>query len=302
MDYKHLIEIAQNDLKQADYLLENFKKNKTIAQIELDLLLSKIRTIYDQVLLINQYENKEDVKVQTHERSFHLDTKETDSIELKKDQQVEPVTKNTPETIEPEKIKPKEIISEQKVEEENIASGAWEKEKELIKEPQEPAEINIQQKTSFEEPETDEEILNTFASEQELPATEEVKITKEEITEEPVKHVQERATQIVSDRFQNTVQFRNEKFAAVVNKDDVASKIQSTPIEDISKAININDRFLYTKELFGGNTKLYKDTIDYLNHAPDFDDAILYITNNFDWDPDNANVQKLLELVKRRHI
>lgn len=106
--------------------------------------------------------------------------------------------------------------------------------------------------------------------------------------------------EILAEKLKETGEFMNEVLARYANTFDISKKIQSQPISDISTAIGLNDKFLFIKELFNNNADLYKHTIDTLNKATDFNNAIQYIDSNFKWEFDNPSVQKLLELIHRR--
>jgi hypothetical protein len=111
---------------------------------------------------------------------------------------------------------------------------------------------------------------------------------------------QETKTEILADQFQQT-SFLNEALAQYNNRLDISTKLQSRPLQDISTAIGINEKFLFIKELFNDNAVLYQNTIDKLNNFANFNEAIQFIDEFFEWDFDNEQVQKLLELVHRRH-
>ena len=82
----------------------------------------------------------------------------------------------------------------------------------------------------------------------------------------------------------------------------IGATMHSKPIHNIEDAIALNDKFLFIRELFGSNADLYKNTIQTLNNATDFNSAYSHIEKNFQWDPENETAQKLLELIRRRHI
>jgi hypothetical protein len=103
---------------------------------------------------------------------------------------------------------------------------------------------------------------------------------------------------VLGDKFQGTKKFRNEALGA--GKKDMASKLQNKPIHDLTKAIGINDKFLYTKELFNGNAELYAKTIQKLNEFSDINDALIFIQENFSWDDKNEAANQLMELVRRK--
>jgi hypothetical protein len=104
--------------------------------------------------------------------------------------------------------------------------------------------------------------------------------------------------EILADKFKDNRKYRNESIGS--SKKDVASKMQNKPITDLTKSIGINDKFLYTKELFGGNAELYKNTINTLNEFSDINDALIYVQENFHWDENNEAASQLLELVRRK--
>jgi hypothetical protein len=103
---------------------------------------------------------------------------------------------------------------------------------------------------------------------------------------------------VLGDKFQGTKKFRNEALGA--GKKDMASKLQNKPIHDLTKAIGINDKFLFTKELFNGNAELYAKTIYKLNEFSDINDALIYVQENFSWDDKNEAANQLMELVRRK--
>ncbi|MFT3737904.1 MAG: hypothetical protein QM786_04035 [Breznakibacter sp.] len=72
------------------------------------------------------------------------------------------------------------------------------------------------------------------------------------------------------------------------------------PIDDIKKAIGINDRFLFQRELFSNNAGLMDQTIDEINRLSSFTDAQRFIQSNFDWDYNVATTETFMNLVRRR--
>lgn len=71
-------------------------------------------------------------------------------------------------------------------------------------------------------------------------------------------------------------------------------------LTDLSKAIGINDRFFYIRELFDGNSDSYNQAISKIDEAQSFSDArVLMITLTGDKSESEAGKQ-LLDLVKRK--
>jgi hypothetical protein len=107
---------------------------------------------------------------------------------------------------------------------------------------------------------------------------------------------------ILADRYKDDKKFRNESLAGKRTKQDVSSKIQSTPIHNIGSALGINDRFKLINELFNGDKQSYEDTVKKLDSADNFNEAFNYINSSFDWDMEEESVQILLDLVRRKFI
>lgn len=81
---------------------------------------------------------------------------------------------------------------------------------------------------------------------------------------------------------------------------DVASRLRASTITDLQHSIGINDRFLLINELFGGDAARYEQTLARLNEFTALDDAMIYIQENFDWNPDGEGAAFLVELLERK--
>ena len=71
-------------------------------------------------------------------------------------------------------------------------------------------------------------------------------------------------------------------------------------VDDIRQAISLGDRFLFQRELFGGNGELMQKTLDILNQKHDFDDALAYINKNFEWNQDSSTYELFINVLHRR--
>ena len=90
----------------------------------------------------------------------------------------------------------------------------------------------------------------------------------------------------------------NEVLGQKTHHTDVAFKLRSSKVSDLRHSIGINDRFLLIRDLFNGDTKLYEQTISDLEQFTHLDDAMIYIQEHFDWDPDSVGVMLLVELLE----
>jgi hypothetical protein len=111
---------------------------------------------------------------------------------------------------------------------------------------------------------------------------------------------QEYPPEIFADKFQSK-KFMHDNIAKKNSKKDVSSKMQSKPIHDINSAIGLNDKFIFIRELFGGDKDHYNETIQLLNNFDTYENAIGFLNENFEWDEDDSNFERLKELVQRKY-
>lgn len=97
---------------------------------------------------------------------------------------------------------------------------------------------------------------------------------------------------ILADRFRHEATTKAEK--------DLSDKLKDKPITNLSEAIGINDRFLFTSEIFDGNKDAYKEAISRLDNTDSLIDAMAIIMSYTGDKPENEAVIKLLDLVKRK--
>ncbi|MDR0692583.1 MAG: hypothetical protein LBF69_06055 [Prevotellaceae bacterium] len=75
------------------------------------------------------------------------------------------------------------------------------------------------------------------------------------------------------------------------------------PIHDIAKAIAINDRFLFIRELFAGDATLFSQTVNKLNTMSNIEEAKNYIQDVVkNWDDTSEPAQLFLSIVQRRYL
>jgi len=83
----------------------------------------------------------------------------------------------------------------------------------------------------------------------------------------------------------------------------IAEKSEHQSISDLKKAISLNQRFQFSKELFKGNNQEYEMAIDKLN-ASTRDDAfrmIVSLKGKFSWSEGSPVANDFIDLVNRRH-
>jgi len=81
---------------------------------------------------------------------------------------------------------------------------------------------------------------------------------------------------------------------------DISTTLGSKPVEDITVAIGINDRFLFTRELFGGNQEEYYKIVSRLNKATTLDEAINILDKSVAGNPDADAYSSFTDILKRK--
>lgn len=67
---------------------------------------------------------------------------------------------------------------------------------------------------------------------------------------------------------------------------------------DLKKYFSLNDRYLYSRELFGGDMKMFDSTLKFLEGIKDFSDIEDYFYSELEWNPEDANVASFLEILR----
>lgn len=101
------------------------------------------------------------------------------------------------------------------------------------------------------------------------------------------------------------VQRLGDSFAGVTTLADkmATDDAPTTPfnrIKELRAAIGLNDKFLMIRDLFGGDAERYEATIDTLDEFDDLDECIIYIVENFRWNPDLEASKLLISLIERK--
>ena len=71
-------------------------------------------------------------------------------------------------------------------------------------------------------------------------------------------------------------------------------------VTDLRRAIGINDRFRFKRELFGGNEQIMMETIDLLNKCSSLEEAEEYLDTHFDMQKENDSYLYFIEILHKR--
>lgn len=252
--FQEKLKLTIEEIKQ---LTDRIISNKDISQIEIDILLSKLRDTYSLCL---GFDNKEE------EREFEIKEEMPKEIielvevfELEKTEDV--VEEEIEEEIEEEDVEEEEIIEEEieeKEEEEEV--------KEVILKKKTPSVLkylneNMPKSMNFafeEKPLVKEEAIEKVVEEI-------VESVKEEVKTESPK------TTTLGEKYQNQASLF-ESMSNKTEKNDINSKLNQSRA-DLRTAIGVHEKFMFINDLFSGNLREYTEFIQNLNAAENLDNA-----------------------------
>jgi hypothetical protein len=156
----------------------------------------------------------------------------------------------------------------------------------------------IAEDAETEEPEVESEPEIHEEPADDLP-TESIDVISDAPVPEPVE--EESVPESVAAEAQ---QETNERF----NKDDnsLAGRLKKSPVSDLKAAIGLNQRFLFSNELFNGNMEAFNRAINELNHLESLNDAKRFmeiqLAPTYEWNNESEAVIEFNELVERRFM
>ncbi len=105
--------------------------------------------------------------------------------------------------------------------------------------------------------------------------------------------------QIFADKFSATQTTLLDQFASKTGNGTL-HLIMGRSISSLTDAIGINDRFLFIREIFGGDSRTYDEVISRLDKATSFNDARAILLGYTGGDEGNEYIRQLLDIVKRK--
>jgi hypothetical protein len=107
--------------------------------------------------------------------------------------------------------------------------------------------------------------------------------------------------QIVSEKYQSSTQALHEKFNTNSADKSIGNRLNLSPLEDLRKAIGINDRFTFINELFQQNKNHFDDFITKISNMSSSEEIISHTEETADvmqWN-DKPSYDRLSQLIRR---
>jgi hypothetical protein len=123
----------------------------------------------------------------------------------------------------------------------------------------------------------------------------------EVVKEEPVIQPKRKSSKIklIADK-DDEVPALNHKFEKATST--LADELHKKTKKDIESSLNLNDKFMFINNLFGGNKPDFKNAMKDLESSSDFGDAKAKIESKYgsEWDMDGEEAQALFQVLERR--
>lgn len=294
MEKDALLEILSHDLKEVDSLMQSVKGNKELSQAFFKLTRNRIKSIVEELEMLEELSGFE--KNQNSVSSTLKTAPESESEKKREPEIAEPETKTdaNPKDEIPSSDEPILDLTEENEPFEKPTHPTEQRvqEAEEIKEKEKPTSEATEQSTE-KEPDISEESSSKQISEEEV---------SEKITEPAPSQESKKDSKVLGEKLSNGKSSFNEKIAQNQSTSGKKRSFTSPPISDLKKALGINDRFFFQRELFGNNADLMTQTLDQLNDMNGINDAQGFLLANFNWDPENEAVLRFMELVERRYL
>jgi len=108
------------------------------------------------------------------------------------------------------------------------------------------------------------------------------------------------ARTIIADTFSDRPGCLNEQLTSSREDENLSEIKKIKPITNLSDAVGVNDRFLFIREIFNGDPKLFEQAIKRLDNAADLSDAKKILNDYTSESTENTALKQLLELIKRK--
>jgi hypothetical protein len=117
----------------------------------------------------------------------------------------------------------------------------------------------------------------------------------------PIIEVKKSEIRSVNEKHVKVIQSLNDKATTTGMMTDYH---RLSKVDSIRKSISLNQRYLFTKHLFGGNVDAYNKSIDELDQLYSFEDARNLVTREYVprylWNVKGAEVEEFFEILRRR--
>ena len=315
------IEVAPEDLKPLlegsvvdtlSWLLapgESLKaevEEKTIKQLSAIKGISKYYKIYqDDLSYLISERSESEISEFLEEWDQLMDQKSKDStIEKELDALSQVLEISISDLVEMEDAPD---TDEEEPEEEMVLEVREEVEEDLTEEEDEPSEDEIVEdelEDVADDSEQEEEPTedSSVTAESEETSEEEEPVSNDYVHSDSSEEERVEMDDSLNQKFAKTEETLNDQFKE--EQVSVASKHQQKKISSILEAVSLNQEYMFTSELFGGEKDLFLEAVEKIESCNSFDESVEMLVSSYSkeysWDMNSVEVKELLKVVFRR--
>jgi len=108
----------------------------------------------------------------------------------------------------------------------------------------------------------------------------------------------------IGDKFKSDRPSLNEIVSGFKPDESIGMRLQHGNVSDLMKSIDMNNKFLFVKELFKGNGSAFTEEINNINSYSKLDAALRYLDEikmKYHWDDKSEAYKELYHLILRKH-
>lgn len=280
MEKDALLEIIIHDLKEVEVMAENAKGDTQLSKAYFKLTRNRIKSILEEIEMLEELSLPENYSSQSRDARAEIKNISPQEINEKKEE-IENQTTPPPSSTTEDSDQKQSPVKEAMAEKEDVPDTDQSRNSQTTQET--PIIEGQAKKSPAEEKSTSEPKETTQASNAEY---QEDKKKENKVLGEKLKKEKASFNEQLGKNQKNTTQKHS---------------FSTPPIADLKKAMGINDRFFFQRELFNGSAEVMNQTLEQLNQMGGINEAHNFLLANFNWDPENEAVLSFMELVERRY-
>lgn len=277
MEKDALLEIIIHDLKEVEMLAQNVKGETQLSKAFFKLTRNRINSILEEIEMLEELSSPEIRLAET--KTVKTAQKASPAPDFLPKEESKQKDLTPPTTPEPEEPAPENLHVNEPLHEKEIPSVP-----DKTTETEEKKEPATSQKPEEKE--------------KNRPVDKE----KQAVPEQSSEKKEEKEKRVLGEKLVKGKDSFNEQIGKNQKTGNSKRSFSAPPITDLKKAMGINDRFFFQRELFGGSAEVMNQTLEQLNQLQGINEAQDFLLANFNWDPENEALLSFMELVERRYL
>ena len=112
----------------------------------------------------------------------------------------------------------------------------------------------------------------------------------------------------IEDDYEEPDLYEEENTEEIIEEEEPATPVtleealQRQQAKELRKALSLNDRFRFRRELFGNSDIRMNETLSLINAMQSYEEAEDYILNDLNWDVENPDVAEFMKIVQKHFL